>query len=573
MRTIETNCSPGSVKKTNLGLPSLLTLICCMMALFLSFNVSAQTFPTSCTSKDLTLLKASLPAPAGNRCACSGDRSLILGIHNGTSSVRTSFALWGTLHRYDASGTEILPTKSIFACAGPIGKNGDYFMNATTIKIDGVNAPTASVVTTSGTLTLPVIHIDCGQSLDITDMHLAWTSANSNETCDVLYNNPSTINPKCGVQDIIHVDLGLNGTFNRTQSTCTTKGQIVVTPQGGLAPYQVCLYKKTSANATDSTQVGCQTVNGTSTTTATFSTLDDAYYTMNITDNMNASDVTQRCSINLFTSIANPDNVSTPNATVQNPGCDATTGTCNVTSPVSGVTYKLLQSGSEMYSTTNGVFTGVAPGTYDLKAIKGICNATNTGAVVIANPPSNPTFTVSITQPTLCDKGSLTITPSGGSGFTYRINGTGFNDATLKNNTGVFNNLVTGDVTAVQVKNSDGCLSAVKTCAQVSAPITNKAKPEPILQVNTNDNPSVLAYPNPFNDHVKFVVSAPKEGKGSLEIYNILGQKVKTVYQGHINAGSNAFELSLPKKDQSTLIYIFRVGDKKVTGKLLQLNN
>jgi hypothetical protein len=85
--------------------------------------------------------------------------------------------------------------------------------------------------------------------------------------------------------------------------------------------------------------------------------------------------------------------------------------------------------------------------------------------------------------------------------------------------------------------------------------------------------PTVKAYPNPFNDHVKFVINSPSAGNGSLDIYNVMGQKVKSVYQGRVLAGNNSFEVTIPKKDQQTLIYMFRVGDKKVTGKLLQLNN
>jgi PKD repeat protein len=90
--------------------------------------------------------------------------------------------------------------------------------------------------------------------------------------------------------------------------------------------------------------------------------------------------------------------------------------------------------------------------------------------------------------------------------------------------------------------------------------------------VVAESGPTVKAYPNPFNDRVKFVLNSPVTGNGTLEVYNIMGQKVKTVYQGHIKAGDQSFDLVISKKQQSTLIYVFRVGDKKVTGKLLQMN-
>jgi hypothetical protein len=82
---------------------------------------------------------------------------------------------------------------------------------------------------------------------------------------------------------------------------------------------------------------------------------------------------------------------------------------------------------------------------------------------------------------------------------------------------------------------------------------------------------SIKAYPNPFNDKVNFVITSPQAGNGSLEVVNMLGQKMKTVFEGHINAGSQSFEMNLGGQQPSTIIYIFRMGDKQVTGKLLQL--
>ena len=82
----------------------------------------------------------------------------------------------------------------------------------------------------------------------------------------------------------------------------------------------------------------------------------------------------------------------------------------------------------------------------------------------------------------------------------------------------------------------------------------------------------VTAYPNPFNDKINFVVSAPSAGKGSLEVYNTLGQKIKTVYQGSFTKGSQKFDLRLPLRQQQNLIYVLTVGGKQVTGKILQLN-
>jgi hypothetical protein len=83
---------------------------------------------------------------------------------------------------------------------------------------------------------------------------------------------------------------------------------------------------------------------------------------------------------------------------------------------------------------------------------------------------------------------------------------------------------------------------------------------------------TVKAFPNPFSDNVKFVVTASEGGPGSLEVFNMLGQKVKTVFQGRILSGANTFQVNFPSMRSAQLIYVLRVGDKKVTGKLLQLH-
>ena len=81
---------------------------------------------------------------------------------------------------------------------------------------------------------------------------------------------------------------------------------------------------------------------------------------------------------------------------------------------------------------------------------------------------------------------------------------------------------------------------------------------------------SVQAIPNPFNDRVKFVVTSPQAGYGTLEVMNMLGQKVKTVYQGQIQAGGQSFEMSLPSGRFTSLFYILRINGKQITGKLIQ---
>ena len=81
---------------------------------------------------------------------------------------------------------------------------------------------------------------------------------------------------------------------------------------------------------------------------------------------------------------------------------------------------------------------------------------------------------------------------------------------------------------------------------------------------------SIKAYPNPFNNDVNFKVNVPEASEGSLELVNLLGQKVKTVFNGKMKAGVNTFNVNLPSQQSNMLIYVLRLGDEKITGKLIQ---
>ena len=119
------------------------------------------------------------------------------------------------------------------------------------------------------------------------------------------------------------------------------------------------------------------------------------------------------------------------------------------------------------------------------------------------------------------------------------------------------------------------CKGAEATCADLTTcpppeSITSKA---PITTENIEEShTTVKAYPNPFSDKINFVVNSSVAGKGILEVYNMMGQKVRTVYQGFIAAGTQTFQLSMPAQQIANLIYVLRVGDKKMSGKILQIN-
>jgi hypothetical protein len=83
---------------------------------------------------------------------------------------------------------------------------------------------------------------------------------------------------------------------------------------------------------------------------------------------------------------------------------------------------------------------------------------------------------------------------------------------------------------------------------------------------------SVSTSPNPYNHKVRFVIQSPVSGRGTLELYNVMGQKIRTVFQGQIYAGRGQIvEYNVPASQRGTMMYVLRVNGQQVSGKLLNL--
>jgi hypothetical protein len=155
-----------------------------------------------------------------------------------------------------------------------------------------------------------------------------------------------------------------------------------------------------------------------------------------------------------------------------------------------------------------------------------------------------------------------------------------------------FTGLVPGDGYLVRVTSSLAGCGASDNCGSVSTTTTNKVTTDANVLAPNNSpvqvdegrlsknietysmvvpSPTkISALPNPYNDHVRFNMVSGISGYGSLTLYDIVGQKVAVVYQGYIQAGKEFVkDYSVIKNRTSTLIYVFQVGDQRVTGKLI----
>jgi len=161
-------------------------------------------------------------------------------------------------------------------------------------------------------------------------------------------------------------------------------------------------------------------------------------------------------------------------------------------------------------------------------------------------------------------------------------------DGTLGMESGVSLSAITNAIDAIN-NAFDGCRIPVgfnvpPCSASNNAPVTEKggntnqaktstavasSKIEPVKEIISL---LVNAYPNPYTDQVKFVISSPESGQGILEIYTLTGQKLQIVSAGYIIAGiDKVLEYKVSDTYRTSLFYIFRVGDKSTSGKLVNI--
>ncbi|RYD92955.1 MAG: gliding motility-associated C-terminal domain-containing protein, partial [Sphingobacteriales bacterium] len=158
-------------------------------------------------------------------------------------------------------------------------------------------------------------------------------------------------------------------------------------------------------------------------------------------------------------------------ATPTHPTCTVATGSLTVNTPTgAGITYSIDGGTTWQAGTT---FANLAPGAYQITVMNSSGCTSTSPQVTINNSPVPAAAATSISQPTCFNaQGSVTIITPTGSGYTYSIDGTNFqNGLTFINlNPGSYN---------ITVQNLQGCTSVT--------PITINAAPlqptAPIVQV------------------------------------------------------------------------------------------
>ena len=177
---------------------------------------------------------------------------------------------------------------------------------------------------------------------------------------------------------------------------------------------------------------------------------------------------------------------ATASVTVQ-PDCATPTGTITATLPVLAANEQYVLTGTApvvaSVNNTTGIFTGLAPGDYDVEVENTVtgCISTALSLTVNAIPSAPATATASVTVQPDCTTPTGTITatlPVLAANEQYVLTGTAPVVASVNNTTGIFTGLAPGDYD-VEVENTvTGCISialSLTVNAIPSAPATATA--------------------------------------------------------------------------------------------------
>ena len=284
------------------------------------------------------------------------------------------------------------------------------------------------------------------------------------------------------------------------------------------------------------------------------------------------SDIAPKCGTALSIAIVGP--VVPPTLAKVDPTCTTSTGTVTVTSATADHTFSL--DGAEPFvAYPTGGWSGLASGQHCVRSKRTFDGCISTATcITIPAAPANPARpVVTLQEATICGTVTTpTCTVSCPVIGTYKLTQPNETDQTI-NYTGtgtVSFSVKPGKGFSVTV-NSNGCISDATTCNNYtsnSCPTVNESTLEPV--VSSTVQSFIKVAPNPYNDRLRFTFQASESGKASLELYSIMGQKLQTVFEGHIEKGQTKYiDYSVPFAQRAMMVYVFRQGNQKTAGKLV----
>jgi hypothetical protein len=95
----------------------------------------------------------------------------------------------------------------------------------------------------------------------------------------------------------------------------------------------------------------------------------------------------------------------------------------------------------------------------------------------------------------------------------------------------------------------------------------------PSVSILSNQSLTVKAFPNPYDENITFVIKSTETGRGKLNLFNLRGEQVSTVFDGNVEANRTmTITYKVPPLQRQSLVYHFSIGKKIETGKLIRPN-
>jgi hypothetical protein len=95
---------------------------------------------------------------------------------------------------------------------------------------------------------------------------------------------------------------------------------------------------------------------------------------------------------------------------------------------------------------------------------------------------------------------------------------------------------------------------------KVTSAVPISVRPEPSTTITSY---SIANYPNPFNPSTTIRFEIPRASKIAVSVYNIMGQRVATLFDGYLTAG--AYSTPFEAKDLTSGLYVYRLEGENVS--------
>ena len=266
-----------------------------------------------------------------------------------------------------------------------------------------------------------------------------------------------------------------------------------------------------------------------------------------------------------------------PTLSITPPTCSNSNGTVTVTNPT-GSDYLYSNNGGTFQSGVS--FTIASNAVYSIK-VKRVSTGCISGAIsgTMGNAVQTPAADVVIQTAPSCSlsTGTLKVVMAGPPTADYDNTIFEFSNGGAFGSNPVFTFVAGAGYNITVRRKSDNTCTAIAFCAgeiapKVTSSATSQQNATVLLTEPVTSNTKVSAFPNPFNDKVRFSLESAVSGQGSLELYNLMGQKLGILFQGRVEQGrTRTIDYNVPATQRGSLIYIFRVGDQKSTGTVIGL--